>query len=296
MKIVQFTVPVANEYSVVVQEDILPFAYNFLHRHKETQITLVVKGSGTLISGNTTHAFKAGDVYVIGANQPHIFKSDPYYFKNLQDNNTHSIHVFFDHAKIFGQMQSLPELQPIFKFIDYAQNGLQVPKSHSNLAAQKVWQIKKSSNFERLVHLLQLLHSLKLNITDWKPLSTGFSTYLFPDSEGVRMNEIYKYTIDNFNKPIPLQKVASIACLTTYSFCKYFKKHTRKTYYSFLNEIRINEACKRILKGDYNSISSVAYATGFNNTTNFNRVFKKVMHKCPTNYIQEFRSKVKESG
>lgn len=43
MKVIQFTVPVAEEGAVVVQEDILPYFYNYLHRHKEAQVTLIIK-------------------------------------------------------------------------------------------------------------------------------------------------------------------------------------------------------------------------------------------------------------
>lgn len=39
MKIIQFTIPVAKDHAVIVQEDIVPHFYNHLHRHNETQIT-----------------------------------------------------------------------------------------------------------------------------------------------------------------------------------------------------------------------------------------------------------------
>ena len=74
MKVVQFTIPVAADHSVIVQEDVLPNFYGHLHRHKEMQIMWIIKGEGTLIAGNYMQRFKSGDVYVIGANQPHVFK------------------------------------------------------------------------------------------------------------------------------------------------------------------------------------------------------------------------------
>ncbi len=77
MKVIQFTIPVSTEHSIIVQEDVIPYFYDHLHRHHEIQITLVLQGEGALIAGNYMQPFKSGDIYIIGSNQAHIFKSDP---------------------------------------------------------------------------------------------------------------------------------------------------------------------------------------------------------------------------
>ncbi|MEO5563454.1 MAG: hypothetical protein ABIR18_08465 [Chitinophagaceae bacterium] len=58
MKIIQFTIPVAKDNSIIVQEDKLPYFYNHLHRHNETQITWIIKGQGTLITGSSMQRFQ----------------------------------------------------------------------------------------------------------------------------------------------------------------------------------------------------------------------------------------------
>ncbi|MCK7554673.1 AraC family transcriptional regulator [Chitinophaga sedimenti] len=60
---------------------------------------------------------------------------------------------------------------------------------------------------------------------------------------------------------------------------------------AFLNEIRINEACKKIISGEFSSISSIAYNSGFNSAINFNRVFKKTTGISPSEYIREYKTK-----
>ncbi|WP_315822444.1 hypothetical protein [Paraflavitalea speifideaquila] len=59
------------------------------------------------------------------------------------------------------------------------------------------------------------------------------------------MNDVYQFTMAHYTENISLHQIASIAHLTPQAFCRYFKKHTRKTYITFLNEVRVNEACKR---------------------------------------------------
>lgn len=288
MKVLQFTVPVANEYSVVVQEDKLPYFYNYLHRHKEAQITLILKGCGTLIIGNYTQPFKAGDVYLIGTNQPHIFKSDQSHFANQSALNAHAIHIFFDHTDILTGLFNLPEFGLIKKFIGKTRQGLQVPEGYTAEIENEILLIRDTFGLKRLWHLINLLQGLALDIEEWKSLSTGFN-HSFKDSEGLRMNDIYQYTMEHYSEDISLSRIASIAYMTPPSFCKYFKKHTRKTYISFLNEIRISEACKKIIAGDFDSLAYIAYATGFKSPITFNRVFRKITGMSPSDYLKKFK-------
>jgi AraC-like DNA-binding protein len=71
--------------------------------------------------------------------------------------------------------------------------------------------------------------------------------------------------------------------MSTTAFCRYFKTHTRKTYIEFLNEIRINNACMMLQKEDA-AVTEVCYQVGFNNLSNFNRAFKKIMKQTPMEY------------
>ena len=63
MKVLPFTIPVAHDKTIIVQEENLPYFYPHLHRHDEIQLTLVLKGKGTLIVGNSMHAFGPNEVF-----------------------------------------------------------------------------------------------------------------------------------------------------------------------------------------------------------------------------------------
>lgn len=291
MKVLQFTPPVPQENAVVVEEDVLPYFYNFLHRHKELQITLVIRGEGTLVVGNYSQAFKAGDVYVIAANQPHIFKSDPLYFTSLKNDNAHAIHIFFDLERIPKEFFQLPELYSIRKFIDSCATGFQLPDEHKVYVAEAIRKLTTQNHLEKLLSLFEIFQYFSTQVTAWKSMYTGFFDFPVSESDGNRMNDIFQYTLENYAENITLNKIASIAHITPHAFCKYFKQHTRKTYNNFLNEIRINEACKKIISGEYDGISTIAYKTGFNSAINFNRVFKKTTGMSPSDYKREFRRK-----
>ena len=291
MKIVQFTIPVAKENSVIVQEDIMPHFYNHLHRHNETQITWIVKGEGTLIAGNYMQPFKSGDIYILGANQPHIFKSDPVYFDKRRKKKAHGLTFFFNPDGFFQTILNLPEAKSIKKFVDSTVYGLQAPATEQKRISAELLAIKESTYGFRLAAFIRLLQTLA-DIKDWKKLASNSQEYSFSDTEGLRMNEVYQFTMTHYCESIKLRQIASVAYLTPQAFCRYFKKHTRKTYITFLSEIRINEACKKIIAGNFDSISSVAYDTGFSSAVSFNRVFKRFTGKSPRQYLREYTEKV----
>jgi YesN/AraC family two-component response regulator len=59
-----------------------------------------------------------------------------------------------------------------------------------------------------------------------------------------------------------------------------------------LNEVRINEACKKIVGEHFDSLAGVAYQSGFNNAVTFNRVFKKITGQPPKKFLTEYMQKV----
>lgn len=291
MKVIQFTIPVAKDHAVSVQEDILPHFYNHLHRHNEAQITWIIKGTGSLIAGNYMQPFKPGDIYIIGANQPHVFKSDPPYFNKRKKMQVHALTFFFNPTGFFLPLLALPELKSINKFIQHSGFGLHLPEAEQRKLVPEMLAVKNSKYAFRLAAFIKMLQ-IMADVRGWKTLSTISAENTFSDLEGLRMNDVYQFTMNNFSENIKLRQVAEIAFMTPQAFCRYFKKHTRKTYINFLNEIRIGEACKILLADRTASMSSIAYEVGFSSSVSFNRVFKKVNGTSPRQYLKDFQQQV----
>ena len=101
------------------------------------------------------------------------------------------------------------------------------------------------------------------------------------------MTKVYDYIMARFRHPILLQEVARIVNLTPQSFCRFFKSRTRKTFSRFLNEVRVGYACK-LMSEEHLNISDICFQSGFNNLSNFNRQFKKIVNKSPLKYRKEY--------
>ncbi|SHN08575.1 AraC family transcriptional regulator [Chitinophaga sp. CF418] len=287
MKVLQFTIPVPLDKSIIVQKDVLPYFYPHLHRHQEIQLTWIQQGEGTLVADNNMHAFRPNEIFWLGANQPHIFKSEASYFQPKSRKKIVALVIFFNPDGELAGFFNLPEIKMLKNFIQQHQSGFKVPQEHATEISSRMLKVTNSSGTEQLLQFVELLKQLS-SYQDITPLASGQKTQLVSEHEGIRIGHIYNYIMHNYDQPITLEDAAKQAHMTPQAFCRFFKKHTLHTFVSFLNEVRINEACKKLTDGTYDNIATVAYTCGFNSITNFNRVFKTVTNKSPSEYMNSY--------
>jgi len=282
MKVIPFQVPKTGQEAFRLQVDALPYFYHRLHQHSETQIMLIEKGEGTLIVGDYVGRFNAGDVYVIGSGQPHVFRSDESYYHTRSKKNVQATAIYFDEHYAGENFWKLQELKDIRLFLSKV-GAMRVEAKTQKEVVSLIQQITQAQKAIKLILFLQLLHALSQS-KNLKRLSVAPVQNLAQE-EDKRMNDVLQFTFRQSNRKIKISEVASVANLSSGAFCRYFKIRTRKTYTNFLNEVRISHACKRLIEGEPN-IQSVAYGSGFQNLSHFNRQFKKVTGKTPSTYIK----------
>lgn len=288
MNVLQFTIPVSHDKSVISQEEQLPYFYPYLHRHLEIQLTWVIEGSGSFVAGTNVYTFNPGDIFFIGANQPHIFKSGPEYFVSDPEKKNRSLTIFFDPTEKLKYLFGAPEMKVLKNFLERHNSGFKIPDAHKEIVAEKMSCLNNARNADRLIYFFELLQFLNSISKELEPLSTRVPDKV-SDTEGIRIGQVYDYIMQHYHSDIPLENVAAVSHMTPQAFCRYFKKQTGHTFVGFLNEVRINEACKKLTAADFESVSTVAYTSGFNSITNFNRVFKSVTGKSPLEYLKEYR-------
>ena len=293
MKVLQFTIPVPINQTIIVQKEVLPYFYPHLHRHHEIQLTWIQKGHGTLIADNNMYSFVPNEIYWLSANQPHLLKSDPSYFLPKSKKITSALTIFFNPEGQLAHLFDLPEIRNIKKFIQQHSSGFKIPQQYVAEISHLMVQIKNGNGVEQMIHFLDILKKL-LSYEKLSPLSSSSTPQQYSEHEGIRIGNIYNYIMQHYDKAITLEDVAKQAHMTPQAFCRYFKKHTRHTFVSFLSEVRINEACKMLTDGAYDSIATIAYNCGFNSITNFNRVFKSVTSRSPSEYVDSFFKNVEQ--
>lgn len=258
------------------------------HFHPEIEILFVIKSSGTSYVGDGIHRFTEGEISIIGENVPHWWKSDRKYFDGKVTTGIKAYIIQFKKEIFDTNFINMPEMNSIKEFLEKSQRGIQYFGKSRKLLGEQVIKIFKLTGIKRITELILLL-DMMANTKEYKyHASIGYSkiinTYDF-----YRFNKIHEHIIHNFTKPIKLEDVANKVNICPTAFCRYFKKHTGKTFFSFLNEIRIGHACKLMLE-DNISISRASLESGFNNLSHFNDQFKRVMNLTPTGYLLAYKN------
>lgn len=292
MKVLPFTIPVPGEKNIIVQQESLPFFYPHLHRHEEIQLTWIQQGEGILVVGNNMHPFRANEIYCIGANQPHVFATNPETI-GQQPDSVQSMTIFFNPAGKLAELFALAELKSLRHFLHTHRSGFAIPEKLVCAIAGLMQDVHQQAGLAQFIAFLDLWKKISA-IPDLQELSAYAAMNGVSELEGIRLGQIYQYILENYASPITLDDVAAQAHMTPQAFCRYFKKRTRHTFVSFLNEVRINEACKRLTDGGFESIATIAYNCGFNSITNFNRVFKSVTGQSPSEYVDHYQQSIFE--
>ena len=118
-------------------------------------------------------------------------------------------------------------------------------------------------------------------ITVKEDASGVFSPYKIEDG---------KLLYANYKDEIRLEQLAELVGMTATSFSRFFKLRTGKTLSDYLIDIRIGYAT-RMLVDSTMSIAEICYECGFNNLSNFNRIFKKKKDCSPKEFREYYRKK-----
>lgn len=278
MKVLPFKIPKTDESSIHLQFDDEVYFYDKLHQHPEAQLTWIIKGEGTLIHGDYLGSFKVGEIFLMGSNVPHVFRCEKRYYALESDQRVLSKSIFFRFEQLKEVSKIFPEVKSLLSILVAGDRGLKVESLHSAPLIAGFNEVFEREGMSRLSSFFNLLGKL----TDPNAIQylNDIPQKSIKEVEGRRLDDIFRFTLDNFGRRITLEEVAEVANMNKASFCRYFKQHTRKSYIDFLNEYRVNQATKLLLSKE-KPIAQICFEVGFNNLSNFNRTFKQLTGKTP---------------
>ena len=105
-----------------------------------------------------------------------------------------------------------------------------------------------------------------------------------------RIKEIFFFLQEHYGEKLTLNEIASVIHLCPNECCRFFKKHTGKTIFSYLEEYRIEQSITA-LRTTEKSISDIAYECGFSSTSHYIDRFKKHTGKTPREYRKNQQSR-----
>ena len=258
------------------------------HFHSEYEIIYVIKGTGNSFVANNIEHFETGDLALLGSNLPHFWRSDEKHHAPGSGSKTDYIVIQFSSDLLNESNFRFLEFQVIRDLLKRSARGIRFSDPFREKAGKKIIKIAKARGFKQLIMFLELLH--ELGKTDqYHLLASESYNDREQDFANDRLTKVLHYINTSYQQKIELEKAAGIANMHPSAFCRFFKEKTGKSLSQFVNDMRIDYACRLIIE-DKHFVSQVCFESGFNNLSNFNRTFRRHTGYTPTEYFEAFRS------
>jgi AraC-like DNA-binding protein len=274
-----------NIFNVLIENS--PNFYPYWHYHPQYEIMLIEKSTGTRYVGDSISPFQEGDITFLGSDIPHLFRNHPEYFSEKSKKKAKATVLYFSDEFINSGFFQLREMGAINELLQLSKRGIIINGSSKKEVARRLKKIVKGESVIRLLDFISLLNYIASK-GEYEVLSSLGFTHNLDKQDLSRLNKIFDYLLNNFQKSITLDDVSKVANMSKAAFCRYFKDRTNKTLITFLNEIRIGHACKLLIENNNMNISEICYECGFNNLTNFNIQFKKLKKMNPMLYRETY--------
>lgn len=250
-----------------------------LHTHEEIELNFIMNGKGARrIVGDHIGEIDNMELVLVGSNLPHVWQTHKCESREIKE-----VTIQFHKDLLDEKFLKRNQLSFICNMLERAAQGISFSKQTITQLAPRLLALNQKHGFDSVLELLSILHDLSIS-RNMHVLSNSSFTNSNLSHHSRRIRVAIDYMKLNFNKPIKLTEVARLANMTEVSFSRFFKTRTGITFIDSLLELRLGNA-SRLLIDTNQSISEIAYSCGFNNLSNFNRIFKKKKGCTP----QEFR-------
>lgn len=108
------------------------------------------------------------------------------------------------------------------------------------------------------------------------------------EDDSRRILKVKNFISENYRDELRLAALADIAGMSPSAFSRFFKLHTGRNLIDYIIDIRLGYA-SRMLVDTAESISKISFECGFNNLSNFNRVFKRKKGCSPSEFRENYR-------
>ena len=128
---------------------------------------------------------------------------------------------------------------------------------------------------------------IRLMQTEARHLMTNDKAFQYQNS--FKFAFIIQYIREHLHEPLTIEQLSQKACMSQPNFFRCFKNEFGISAIDFINAERIKKSLN-LLKDSNRSITQVYMACGFNNSSYFNKVFKRLTNSTPMEYRQRYLS------
>ena len=258
-------------------------AFDFpLHYHEEFELNFIQHAFGAKrVVGDHMEEIDEFELVLVGPNLQHAW-----FTHRCKSPEIREVTIQF-HKDLFDEkLLKRNQLSFIKTMFDKSSRGILFSKETTTALGPRLMELNQKQGFDSVLELMSILHDLSISrnmrILSDLSLTTEHFTY-----NNRRVEKTFEHMNKNFDKTITLADVSRLANMSDVSFSRFFRQRTGNTFIDSLTEIRLGHAIRLLIEST-NSIAEVAYHCGFNNISNFNRIFKKKKSCTPREFRDSF--------
>ena len=261
------------------------------HFHPEYQLTLLLRGSGQRIVGDSIAPVQAGDLTLLGPNVPHFWDVDGLDDGPRRRPRVDAVVVQFRAEFLGREFWGIPETAGVVKLLHSAARGLTFSVTAQKRVAHDMLRLVRLSGLQRLLGLIAVLDGLAGKGRGTPICSTDYAPELDVDDRD-RLTPVLRRIHEQLAMPLRRHELADLAGVSERSFSRYFRRKMGKTLPQFVNELRVGRARRLLTETDL-SVTHIAAECGFRNLSNFNGQFREIAGVTP---MELRRSHVASTG
>jgi AraC-like DNA-binding protein len=257
------------------------------HYHPEYELVLIKEGEGIRLVGDHIERFEKDDLAFLGSYLPHEWRCLNTYYQPDGKFKGEGLVIQFMHDSFGKNFFDLPENHDLSNFLKNSSQGCSIygrTRERIKLLMEAMVDMEER---DRLYNLFSIFHILGSS-NEFRLLSSPAFLGPYQAVGNEPFKDVIQYIHQNFQKEIRVDELLEISHMSNTTFFTSFKKMYRMTFKKYLLSIRIGYAC-RLLADENLNISQIAYESGFENLSNFNRQFKTIKGCTPGEYKKRFK-------
>ena len=257
-----------------------------LHFHEDYELCLTLNVRGKRILGNLVEDFTEKDLVITTPNVLHCYKRDDA-FLNVR---CEVVVIQFPKELPSWGIFDTDQLRNIRNLLCQPAPGPKFSEETAEAVRERLLRLPGTEGFEAVQLFLGILHELACaDRTQVELIGVQSSDSTLPHSR--RINKIVQFVEKNYHHKISLEDVGELVGMSASSVSRFFKQRTRHNFWDYLNGFRIDRAAQMMIETEH-TISEISYACGFNNISNFNRVFRERIGTTPSDYRNKFKESI----
>ena len=274
-EIQQEIVPITHDdFFIILNHYDAVFKYP-IHCHPEYEINVVMDTCGTRVIGDSQENFEGLDIVMMGPYLPHVWKAE--------GGGHRVVTIQFSGDLLKYQIINKRLFLPIKQLLVDSAQGLCFNGPEAERIRDEILELTMMQGFQTATKFLNILNYMAT--ASRRRLVSNFSEseVSLITSSSRRISKACKYIEENLSKKITLSEVAELVNMSGSAFSHFFKKKTGISFITYVNNLRVARACELLIDTSL-SASEICYDCGFNNKSNFIRIFTQRKNMTPIEY------------